>query len=144
MPSVLIPVFGKPVTQGSTFIGRHGRRSVTLHEHHDELMAWRARIKIAALRSWGMRPALDEPVALRMVFVMPKPKRPRFDVPATRPDQDKLLRAVQDGLADARVYVEDSRVFRTLVDAVYEGDGRRQGVDVEVLWGDEARARLTV
>lgn len=144
MPSVLIPVFGKPVTQGSTRIGRHGARHVILHDKHDELMAWRRKIATAAILAWGMRPALDEPVALRMLFVMPKPKRPRFEVPATKPDQDKLLRAVQDGLADARVYVEDSRVFRTLVDAVYEGEGRRQGVDIEVLWGDEARARLTV
>jgi Holliday junction resolvase RusA-like endonuclease len=55
--------------------------------------------------------------------------RPRFHVPAVRPDIDKLTRAVLDGLTDGGLISDDARVVRLMVDEVY---GDRVGVDVTV------------
>nr|DAN37658.1 MAG TPA: Endodeoxyribonuclease RusA [Caudoviricetes sp.] len=63
---------------------------------------------------------------------MPKPKRPRWDVPAVKPDLDKLTRAVFDALTDAGVWRDDSRVVDMRVTKRYEDAEAVPGVWVEV------------
>jgi len=77
-----------------------------------ELKDWRDRITAtaraaAATAQW---PVADEPVSLHLLFVIPKPKEPQFDVPAVKPDLSKLIRAVEDALQDAALYTNDSRI----------------------------------
>jgi Holliday junction resolvase RusA-like endonuclease len=43
---------------------------------------------------------LDRPLFIRCRFYLPRPKRPRWELPAVKPDGDKLLRAIQDALTD--------------------------------------------
>lgn len=43
------------------------------------------------------RPLLTGPVVVELKFLVPKPQKPKFPVPATPPDGDKLERATWDG-----------------------------------------------
>lgn len=49
--------------------------------------------------------------------------------PITKPDIDKLLRAVCDGITDAGVWKDDAQVIRVVMEEVY---GRAPGVHVTV------------
>lgn len=78
-----------------------------------ELKDWRDRVMTtaraaAAQVQWQVA---DEPVSLHLLFVMPRPKVPQFDVPAVKPDLSKLVRAVEDALQDAALYTNDSRII---------------------------------
>ena len=53
---------------------------------------------------------IDVPIKVTARFFMPKPNKPMFDTPATAPDLDKLCRAVGDGLEQAGVIKNDSRI----------------------------------
>lgn len=111
--SFLVP--GKPISQGSmTHIG--GGKLI----HKPELVAWRKKVLEVALlkaRQAGWKLPLDEPVMVGVVFYLPRPANPRFPVPATKPDLDKLLRAIGDALAPQKgvgVLAEDSRIVKWL------------------------------
>jgi crossover junction endodeoxyribonuclease RusA len=109
-------VDGTPVTQGSMIATGRGRG--VRHTNHAALTAWRTRIAIAAVnavRAAGVKTPIDQPVTVEAVFHLDRPKRPRFNIPATKPDLDKLQRAVGDALCPKnkamRVLAEDSRII---------------------------------
>lgn len=52
----------------------------------------------------------DGPLAVKLLFILPKPKRPRWDYPAVKPDIDKYTRALLDGLTDGGLIEDDARV----------------------------------
>ncbi|MDU0348310.1 RusA family crossover junction endodeoxyribonuclease [Actinomyces sp. MRS3W] len=124
-PTVAFAVDGMPETEGSTraFPTQTGGVRVT-HTKQAALEEWRARVRAASLAAavqarWPL--GYDGPVEVRATFYLPRPARPRFPVPATKPDLDKLERAVGDALAEVRRggYVaqrgllrEDSRIVR--------------------------------
>jgi crossover junction endodeoxyribonuclease RusA len=87
-------VEGLPIPQGSvSSLGGHVV-SVT-----PALAEWRAKVKEAAMGTvWGHEAPYDGPVVLEVIFYMPKPHKPKCNVPSVRPDGDKLLRAVQDAI----------------------------------------------
>lgn len=133
--SLDIWVEGTPIPQGSkTGYVRAGR--AVLVDASKRLKSWRSTVRAAAEEAihctdWE---ALDEPAGARLVFVLPRPKRPRFSRPAVKPDLDKLTRAVFDALTDAGVWADDSRVVSMRVDKVYAGEGMGDapGVWIEV------------
>lgn len=131
-------VEGTPVPQGSKNAYVRGGRAV-LVDANPRLKAWRAQVRAAAeaaVEDAGWE-TLDEPCRVHLGFTMPAPKRPRWDVPAVKPDLDKLTRAVFDALTDAGVWKDDSRVVSMEVTKKYEDeDGAVPGVWVEVesLW----------
>ena len=63
---------------------------------------------------------------------MPRPKRPRWPVPAVKPDLDKLVRSVHDSLQAGGVLAEDSRVVRLTAQKAYVPDGQEPGVTVVI------------
>lgn len=74
---------------------------------------------------------------------MPRQQRPRFSLPATKPDVDKLIRAIADSMADALVYVNDSRIVQLgQMDTEYADQDHPAGVFVRVEWGDLRRPSL--
>lgn len=109
---------GPPISQGSknAYVvgGRKNpnarNRVVLVETRHDEIQGYRARVALAA-RHLG-RPMLDQPLAIYVAFVLPRPKRPKFDLPATPPDIDKYLRAIFDALTGAGVWVDDARAVK--------------------------------
>ena len=108
---------GAPETEGSTKAYVRGRRAVIVHDN-DRLNPWRDRVALTAystaLRA-GWKLPIDAPVVVGVVFYLRRPDRPRFVVPATKPDLDKLQRAIGDALAPQRgrkVLREDSRIVQ--------------------------------
>lgn len=74
-----------------------------------KLPAWRQAIKMICGIKYKGEP-IDQPVKVTVVFYLPRPKKPRFDVPATAVDCDKTQRALGDGLEIAGVLKNDARI----------------------------------
>lgn len=128
---------GTPVTEGSTkYVGHRGARPVLLHDNHAALKAWRDKISDVAVlyaRQAGWTTPLDEPVCVAVTFRLPKPKRPAFDKEAaTKPDLDKLQRAVGDALGK-RLLREDSRIVGWHAEKRYVDTQHPAGVDVTII-----------
>ena len=104
---------GKPISQGSM---AHNRAGILYQK--PEVVRWREKVQQVALihaRQAGLDLPLDEPVYVAATFYMPRPKHPKFEVPAVQPDLDKLQRAIGDALAPKhgqRVLQDDSRIVR--------------------------------
>ena len=72
-----------------------------------------------------------------LLFILPKPKKPKWAVPAVRPDRDKLERFVMDALQSI-VWTDDARVVGGLVEKRY---GDRPGVRITV-WDPDRQGVL--
>jgi crossover junction endodeoxyribonuclease RusA len=137
VPTLTIEAAGRPIPQGSiAYKGHRGGRPLLVSDN-TALAGWRRTVVEAAHAALpaGWTP-LDEPVRLLVAFYLPRPQRPRFPVPATKPDGDKLERAIFDALEAAGVVVNDSRIYEVSWRARYENDRHPVGATVVVSWGD--------
>lgn len=115
-------VKGRPVPQGSLkFI--HGR---PIHARATDLAVWRADIARNA-ELFGFKP-ITSAVRVEMDFVMSKPKSAKRMFPSVKPDLDKLIRAVLDGLTGV-AYEDDSQVVLIKSTKTY---GETQGVWIKI------------
>lgn len=102
--------------------------------HKPELLAWRERVLVYSLNAaqkQGWADNWNGLVEAEYEFILPKPKRPTFKWwPGTKPDLDKLIRAVNDAispLSPRKILAEDSRIVRyTWAEKRYVGN---QSVD---------------
>lgn len=85
-------VYGSPEGQGSMKV-INGRLI------HDNPRTGRWRDCITARALQAVRVPIDEPVWVEAIFWLEKPKHPRYQVPATVKDLDKLTRALGDALS---------------------------------------------
>lgn len=143
-PSVIAPhqvhleVVGIPQPQGSkTGFVRSGRAVLV---DPKGVKPWREAIAQAG-RDWQAehdRPLIDEPVEVTMTFRLPRPKSsPKKRVhPDTKPDLDKLDRAILDALTGV-IITNDSRVVCIHSRKVFAVD-RPPGVSIEIRQADEA------
>lgn len=139
MPASGTPVFtatvnGVPIPQGSKRIGRNRRTGKPiLVEDNPETAPWRNHVtEVAGMIARNIRlpEPLDGPLRVRLTFTMPKPAsapKRRRTWPHTKPDVDKLTRAVHDALTDAGVWREDSRVQHVSAEKVYPGEPAHHG-----------------
>lgn len=109
--SISFTVPGKPAPQGSK---RHVGRGIMV-ESSKEVGPWRQLVTLAAHTAMSAAgySITTTAVAVDVEFVMPRPKStPKRRTPAAihRPDLDKLVRAVLDGLT-AVLIVDDSQVI---------------------------------
>lgn len=112
---------GVPVAQGSKNAFVRGGK-VALVESSKTLPQWRQTVAQAAILAHDGDP-IDQPVHVRAVFVMPRPKKPRFLTPAVTPDLDKMCRALGDALEQSGVLRNDSRITQWDARKIYaEGD----------------------
>lgn len=127
--TITFRVFGIPAPKGSKRHVGNGR----LIESSKKLPAWMRAVTQEATKNRPSEP-IDAPVSVYMHFYLPKPKRPRYDAPAVKPDVDKLSRAVLDSLEAAGVLTNDSRV--TLLRAIkhYANDTTPPGADISIHW----------
>jgi len=110
---------GTPVPQGSK--RAFGNRVVD--SNSKALKPWRATITSVALEANAGADPISGPVEVQLVFTFPHPKThfrtgknagvlkdsaPQFVT--VKPDLDKLIRAVLDGLTDAQIFRDDSQV----------------------------------
>ena len=109
-------VHGLPQTKGSTraFLTADGAPKVVSDnarlKQWEHAVGWSARAAGAQL--------LDGPIGLDLVFYLPKPQRPKSDLPLVRPDLDKLVRAVLDALTGI-CYRDDAQVVHILARKCY-------------------------
>ncbi|GEM_PF-2210548 len=96
---------GTPAPQGSKRHVGHG----VMVESSRYVRPWREAVKAAA---FGAGECLDGPLAVSMVFTLPRPKSARrIDMaPSRMPDLSKLARAVEDAISDAGLWADDARV----------------------------------
>lgn len=124
---------GVPAPQGSKkgFVVKG--RAVIVDDNPATLKAWRQAVDQAALQQIDQNrrrgqewETLQGPVQVNLVFWLPRPRSHyrtgkfshllRADAPArpgTKPDLDKLTRAIGDSLTTARVYGDDSLVVQS-------------------------------
>ena len=122
-------IAGLPVPQGSKKAFVVKGRAVIVDDNADVLKPWRAKVATAA----DIGRTFLGPVTVNLTFYMPAPLRPRWDVPAVKPDLDKLTRAVLDGLTDGGLIEDDARVVDMRLREFYAHDHHSCGVHVEVV-----------
>ena len=122
-------VAGVPVPQGSKTAFVVGKRAVLTDANKDKLKPWRAEVTRVAGEAWAGRESLAGAVSVEVRFVFERPKTVKRDTPHVKPDIDKLLRALFDGVTDAKVWLDDAQVVRVNATKVY---GAVAGVDVSI------------
>lgn len=132
MTAVAFTVHGEPAPQGSKTV-KHTKAGVGfVHESNRErLTPWRNAVTAAAVEAMDGRPPIGGPVRLEVDFVFPRPKghyrtgkragelKPSAaHYRSSRPDVDKLARAIGDALAGVAI-VDDALVVELVVRKVY-------------------------
>jgi crossover junction endodeoxyribonuclease RusA len=148
MDSFSFFVPGEPITEGSTKAFTSGQRVVVTHDRGPELDQWRLKVAHAAEAAaeaayWEV--GYDGPVEVWAEFRLPRPKSvPKSRKHAqTKPDLDKLIRAIGDALAPYKrpgVLRDDSRIVEWHAIKRYADDAHPAGVTVRV---SKARDYLT-
>ena len=141
MPQITFFVPGIPVAKGSAkaFYNRATGRAMITQTNRDKQKPWASMIGYCAQEA-GCKPSADA-IALSLCFVMPRPKnhfrtgnnsdtlKPSApDYHTSRPDLDKLIRCVKDGLTGV-AYRDDSQVIIVYAEKKY---GLSPGVSVEI------------
>lgn len=151
-------VKGLPAPQGSKrYLGRSGGKGVMV-ESSSKVAPWRADVRAAAeqamadhwqanelgglpVEQWSLWRA---PVLAEMIFYLPRARShygtgrnsdilkstaPRW--PATKPDLDKLIRAILDSLTHV-VWSDDSQVVGIYTSKLYAHPGQGPGVKIHI------------
>lgn len=146
MTAVEFFVQGDPVTQGSknSFQHRHTGRVVTIESRHRELQAWR-RVIGMRWKQARVEPVIG-PVTIDLWFLLPRPKshygtgrnagtiKPSkaLEVPAVKPDADKLTRAVFDALTQVGAIEDDARIIGYSTNKRYAAAPHQAGVRITI------------
>lgn len=121
-------VAGTPVPQGSTkaFYIKKVQKVVTTHSNKNT-DAWRQRVASEAQRTLESGAFYEDDqrigyeIELTFVFERPKSQPKKWTLNTKRPDLDKLVRAVLDGLTGI-IFPDDSQVVRIVADKRYAKD----------------------
>jgi Holliday junction resolvase RusA-like endonuclease len=78
-------------------------------------------------------PTAPRTVPLKLVarFILIPPKRPKWTVPAVRPDLDNYLKALKDG-ANGVLWLDDAQVVHVDAKKLYAMDGSAARIEIEV------------
>lgn len=141
MTAVSFTVLGTPIPQGSKTKTRWGG----LREDNPATQPWRDTVAWQARATMGSTPPLLGPCALRVVFYLPRPKahygtgknadRLKATAPGycqTKPDLDKLLRAIGDALTTAGVWRDDNQAVTVDASKLYAFPGQQPGCHITV------------
>lgn len=122
---------GTPIPQGSKTVAQHGGRAWVRDANAGKLKPWRENVATAARASHdGDR--LDGHLSVDMLFLLPRPTSVIRPFPSVKPDLDKLVRAVMDGITDAGVWADDARVVELWTAKTYATEGDTAGVIVYI------------
>ena len=110
MSSFPIWIPGTPIPQGSKSVTRTG----VMFEANRQLKPWRETMS-NAFTAWtatfqGVWEPYDGPLAVDVTFWMPRPQRPKYSLPAVKPDADKLCRALGDAMTTSGLIADDARI----------------------------------
>lgn len=135
-------VRGIPVAKGSMTAGKTADGRVYVRDQkRPKLIEWQRDIAMAAREAIGAFPPLQGPVRVSATFMLPRPKAHyrangelRLDAPVyciTKPDEDKLRRALLDALTQAAVFKDDSQVCDGRTSKLYANGAPGAVVTVE-------------
>ena len=120
---------GKPIPKGNHRAFVRGKKAVITDARGASLSDWENSIRIQARNNFNRPLIRNKGVFLKIVFVFQhpknhftskgKPSKLYREKHITRPDADKLLRAVCDALTGT-VYEDDSQVCKLLIDKDYD------------------------
>lgn len=145
MDEMTVTILGEPITQGSKdafpiYRGKAGEKEFTgkiamVETGAKKLDPWRSAV------AWTVRRAHRElglsvftgPVSVGLVFAIQRGKTVRRPYPATKPDLDKLARAILDSVKHAGVWNDDALAVRFhVLEKVYAGGPYfTEGVELE-------------
>ena len=115
-------VQGEPAPQGSKrFVGIHNGKGRMI-ESSKKVKPWREAVYWAAIEAKSKTPMvmpMDGPLAVVMVFALPKPTSVRRAQPDRKPDLSKLVRSTEDALVDAGLIADDARIVVCLASKIY-------------------------
>ena len=124
MTPLRIVVYGVPIPKGSTraFIPKGWTRPIITADNAKS-KPWQESVVAAAREALAGAVPILEPVSLAVSFYLPRPKSAprRITRPIKKPDLDKLLRCVKDGLTRAGVYRDDAQVIEVLASKAFAG-----------------------
>lgn len=129
-----VHVAGAPKAQGSkrgfVVTGQGGKqRAVVVDSAKKPLRDWRSDVIGAVRTEWAGRVAWTGAVAVRLVFALPRPAKPKDWLPSGRVgDVDKLARTILDALEIAGVLCDDAQVCDLSVSKRYPGPAVAQTV----------------
>lgn len=146
-----LEVYGTPAPQGSkrafAVRGKGGvptGKVAVIESSHDRVKSWRQAVIDVVCAQIVTAVPLDMPVAVKMLFFLPRPKShyrtgknadqlrpgaPRR--PAKMPDLSKLVRATEDALTDAGMWRDDAQVIE--ISAMkYWADSRPPGAVIVI------------
>jgi crossover junction endodeoxyribonuclease RusA len=139
MFSVFIP--GEPAPQGSK---RHVGGGV-LVDSCKRLPEWRSDVRNGCLTEDGQPKAwIDGPIFLSLEFALKRPKslsKTKKVHHTKRPDMSKLVRAVEDAITSAGIWVDDSYVCTSYVTKRYAEPGEQTGCHIKVMPITDHRSR---
>ena len=125
-----IVVRGIPAAQGSKRHVGNGR----MVESSRAVGPWREAVRAETQRAMTDCPPLDGPALVYVGFVLPRPKSlpKRVRHPSRRPDLDKLIRAVLDGLTEGGAWYDDGQVTKLSAQKQYADAEHGTGCVIEV------------
>lgn len=123
-------VKGEPKPQGSKSGFIRGTR-VVLVEANKSLPGWRNTVEQALRDAWEAQEAITEAVSIELTFWLTRPATNRREAMTTKPDLDKLERAILDSLTRAGIIKDDSLVV-DLVASKHYADDNLPGVLIEL------------
>lgn len=109
---------GKPVPQGSKRGFVAGSRAVLVDVNRESLGAWRSAVALAAAEAAAGREIIGA-IELEAEFFLTPPISTRRTYPSVRPDLDKLVRSLMDGLTGSGIWHDDAQVVRMTVGKSY-------------------------
>ena len=132
-------VFGYPQPQGSkqafAYVAKDGKpRATVVDDNKKPLKVWRDQVDTAARAALAGRPGFvaHTPLRLDLLFYLRRGKTVQREFPTTKPDFDKLTRAVADSLTTSGAIADDSNVVTSTIKKRYAWLPGREGVRVRV------------
>jgi Holliday junction resolvase RusA-like endonuclease len=127
-----IHVPGQPIPQGSKTAAVISGRAV-MFDSNKKLKQWRSTVTAETCSALIQQPfshfSSDEPLVVFLEFYLERPKTVKRLFPAVKPDLDKLVRAVFDGITDGHAWHDDSQVIAVYASKHY---GATPGVQIRI------------
>lgn len=131
-PMITFFVPGIPQQQGSKSPFIRGGRAVMCDANAKKLNPWRKAVALEARKAWGNLPPLTEAVEITIHFYYPLLKKQKEIMPKiTRPDIDKLERAIFDALTGI-IVDDDCRFWKSTKTKTHSSNPA--GALIEIGW----------